>query len=378
MKIIVHVTTAHATFDTRIFRNECVSLAKDGYEVYLICPHHKIEVVDGVRIIPIIKYSGIYERLFIAPKMALKEALKIDADLYHFHDPELLFYFANLVKKNHKNVIWDAHENYEETIAVFNSLKFKPISILAAKIFGRAEIKYGKYLFKGIVTVNEIMAMRYSKYGINVTDVGNFSNIEKLNYPYLNKSSERVIFISSGYQFKERGIVEIAQAFNRFSENDKVELRYSGRFKSDAVKYEVISHINGINLIRTIIKCDISWDELVLKDIASSHVGFVLFDVSDQNNRNGFPNRFFECWSNGLPVITTAGTEVARIVNEENGGIVIDDNSPENIFKAMKFFVENKSQLVIMGLNGRKAVERKYSWQSAYTNLSSFYSKILV
>jgi glycosyltransferase involved in cell wall biosynthesis len=377
MKKIVHVTTVHPTFDTRIFRNECVSLANDGYDVYLICPHDKSEVVDGVKIIPIIKYIGMYERLFTAPKMAINKALSIDADLYHFHDPELLLYFAKFAKKHNKNVVWDAHENYEETIAGFNSLKIKPISNLAAKWFAKAEMKFGKNLFKGVVTVNQIMASRYNKYGINVAEVGNFSNIDKLNYPYPNKNSDSIIFISSGFQFKERGIVEIAQAFNRFSENEKVELKYSGRFKSEEVRNEVISLINESNLSKTIIKSEMSWEELVLKEIPSSDVGFVLFDVSDSNNRNGLPNRFFECWSNGLPVITTAGTEVARIVKEENGGIVIDDNSPESIFSAMRFFVENKSQIVTMGLNGRKAVERKYSWQSAYSNLSSFYAKIL-
>jgi len=377
VKKIVHITTVHPTFDTRIFRNECVSLAKEGYEVYLICPHNKCESVEGVKIIPIIKYNGMYERLFTAPKMAIKECLKIQADLYHFHDPELLFYFARFAKKFHKNVVWDAHENYEETIGGFNSLKIRPLSNLVSRIFGKAEMKYGKTLFKGVVTVNEVMASRYRKHGVNVVEVGNFSNIENLNYPYPDKNTENVFFISSGFQFKERGIVEIAKAFNSFPSSSKVVLRYSGRFKSDEVREEVISQLNELNLVRTVVKNEMPWEELVLKEIPSSHVGFVLFDVSDPNNRNGLPNRFFECWSNGLPVITTAGTEVARIVKEENGGIVIKDNSPESIFEAMQYFVCNKDQIQTMGLNGRRAVERKYSWQSAFANLSRFYANIL-
>jgi len=377
MKKIVHVTTGHPTFDTRIFRNECVSLAKGGYEVYLICPHNKSETVDGVKIIPIIKYSGMYERLFIATKMAINECLKIEADLYHFHDPELLFYFAMFARKFKKNVIWDAHENYEESIRRFNSLKVKILSNLVSKIFGKAEMKFGKSLFKGVVTVNEIMANRYRQQGVNVAEVGNFANIENLNYPYPDKNNEKVIFISSGFQFKERGIIEIAKAFNNFTNSSDVLLRFSGRFKSDEFREEVISQLNELNLSRTVVKNEMPWEELVLNEIPSSHVGFVLFDVNDMNNRNGLPNRFFECWSNGLPVITTDGTEVARIVKEENGGLVIKDNSPESIFEAMCYFVENISEIEIMGLNGRRAVERKYSWQSAYANISKFYAKIL-
>jgi glycosyltransferase involved in cell wall biosynthesis len=63
-------------------------------------------------------------------------------------------------------------------------------------------------------------------------------------------------------------------------------------------------------------------------------------------------------------------------VKEENGGIVIKDNSPESIFEAMQYFVCNKDQIQTMGLNGRRAVERKYSWQSAFVNLSRFYANI--
>ena len=33
---VCHVTSAHLRYDLRIFRKECVSLEKAGYEVYLV------------------------------------------------------------------------------------------------------------------------------------------------------------------------------------------------------------------------------------------------------------------------------------------------------------------------------------------------------
>nr|HPM69006.1 hypothetical protein [Piscinibacter sp.] len=51
---IVHVTTVHPRDDIRIFRKECVSLARAGYEVVQVVGDGRGEaVVDGVRIVDI-------------------------------------------------------------------------------------------------------------------------------------------------------------------------------------------------------------------------------------------------------------------------------------------------------------------------------------
>ena len=44
---VCHMTSAHQPGDTRIFQKECVSLAKAGYQVFLVqrgelrCPDHR-------------------------------------------------------------------------------------------------------------------------------------------------------------------------------------------------------------------------------------------------------------------------------------------------------------------------------------------------
>src|SRR5438093_974126 len=107
---ITHITTVHPIFDTRIFHKECKSLARQGVTINLIVSHDKKETIEGVQVIPLPFFKGRVARMFIKPILALIAALKTRADLYHFHDPELLP-LGVFLKLLGKKVVYDAHED---------------------------------------------------------------------------------------------------------------------------------------------------------------------------------------------------------------------------------------------------------------------------
>ena len=84
------LTSVHPPFDTRIFHKEATSLAKAGYNVSLVAQHDKDEIVDGIRIVSLPKPKNRIERMTRTVWTAYRKALEIHADIYHFHDPELI------------------------------------------------------------------------------------------------------------------------------------------------------------------------------------------------------------------------------------------------------------------------------------------------
>lgn len=92
MNKIVHMTSVHVRNDTRIFYKECVSLANAGYEVVLIVADGKgDEEKNGVTIVDVGKKpTSRIRRMIFTTARIYKAAWQIDADVYHFHDPELL------------------------------------------------------------------------------------------------------------------------------------------------------------------------------------------------------------------------------------------------------------------------------------------------
>ena len=112
---VCHMTSAHDPEDIRIFHKECVSLAKNGYDVYLVERGDSYEK-NGVHIVGVgtIPDSRL-QRMTQGARRVYEAALALDCDIYHFHDPELLPYGVMLKKKG-KKVIFDSHENTVEQI----------------------------------------------------------------------------------------------------------------------------------------------------------------------------------------------------------------------------------------------------------------------
>ena len=105
---VCHMTSAHEEEDIRIFRKECVSLAEAGYDVYLVERGESYEK-NGVHIVGVGEIpAGRLKRMTQGAKKVYAAAKALDADIYHFHDPELLPYGLKL-KKAGKKVIFDSH-----------------------------------------------------------------------------------------------------------------------------------------------------------------------------------------------------------------------------------------------------------------------------
>ena len=110
MNKVCIITSVHPPFDTRIFQKEARSLAKAGYDVSLIAQYDKDEVVDGIRILSLPSPGNRIERMTKTVWQIYRRALEVDADIYHFHDPELIP-IGLLLKLHGKRVIYDVHED---------------------------------------------------------------------------------------------------------------------------------------------------------------------------------------------------------------------------------------------------------------------------
>src|SRR6516164_1118853 len=85
---VVHLTSVHSAMDPRIFKKECRSLARAGFDVTIVGPHPEDTVEEQVRILSVKKHRSRVARMTRTVWSVFQAARQLDADVYHFHDPE--------------------------------------------------------------------------------------------------------------------------------------------------------------------------------------------------------------------------------------------------------------------------------------------------
>ena len=350
--IVCHLTTAHDVFDIRIFQKECKSLTKK-YEVHLVCKYNKDECVDNIYIHGVrCENTNRYLRMTKVVYLVLKKALEIDAEVYHFHDPELIPVGIYLLYKN-KKVIYDVHEDYPAAILSktwIPSIFRKTVSKIFKKI---EEIVCPQ--FNNVITVHEDIAVRLKSYKKNVTVLH--------NYPLSGISSENIKKISEfvwlGGLSNIRGKKQIVEVFS----TGKAKLNIIGKIEGG------LNNNNNINV------CG-SFPVSEAYNKAEKYFAGLVTYLPEPNHVNALPNKLFEYMALGIAVIASDFPKWRKIIETAQCGILVD---PENItsFKnAIKCMKENYQETIKMGENGRKAIRDHYRWEVEEQKLLEVYREL--
>lgn len=365
---ICHITTVHPRYDTRIFVKECVSLAKQGYDVHLIVADGKgDETKDGVKIHDIGKpASRIARLLFYSRKIRLK-AQQLDADLYHFHDPELLRVGAKL-KRGKKNVVYDTHEDVPRQMLTKAYLP-KPIWKIVSFLFEQYEIRVSKKL-SGVVAATPFIRDRFLKFQPRVTEVQNFPFLKEFNHTPegdISESEKGVCYV--GAITKVRGIFSIVEALSYV---DGVVLFLGGWFESEDLRQEVMK-TPGWDRVKEL---GFLSREQVSATMKNSIAGLVVLQPTI-NYLDSIPVKMFEYMAAGIPVIASDFPYWRKLLDGVDCALFVDPNDPREIAEAIQWIISNPEQAKAMGELGKKAVQEKYNWQHEEQKLLKIYKEIL-
>jgi len=370
-KKICILTSVHPAFDTRIFHKEAKTLARAGYDVTLIAQHDKNETVNSVKIIALPKPKNRIERFCKLNYLVYKKALQENANIYHFHDPELIPWAIILKLKTKIIIIYDIHENVSGQILAKKWLPHitrYPIAYIY-KLFENLAIKF----FDFIIVAGDDIKSQNSK--IIVIRNYPFKKEALINNSNLKKVTRKLHCIYIGSISEDRCIKEILESLNYL----KIPILFTiiGSCKNK----EYLQNLK--NLIKTQRKHQIQLiDQLpyrkAMQYLKSVDAGFILLKPNPNNiaaaSRN---NKLYEYMAAGLPVVAPNFPLWKKIIEKDNYGICINPLMPEEITKSIEYIIKHPNEAKKMGENGRKAVLKKYNWENESKKLLEVYKKLI-
>lgn len=364
---ICHVTTVHKSNDIRIFQKECTSLVNAGYYVSLVAPGESREE-NGVHVSGMgnVSLSRI-KRMTKLVNIAYRYAKKIDADIYHLHDPELLRVAVKL-KKQGKRVVFDSHELYVEQ---FRTKEYLPKFVTS--FISWAFERYQKSVFRKIDAVIFPCLVKgvhpfkgMCKEYITVDNTPILSELYD-KYDSSTKKEENSICYIGSLTFA-RGITHMIKAAYKA----KVKFYLAGNISDDYLheitampEAECMEYLGVLNReeIKVLIeKCQIGMATIL--------------NTGQYNKTDNLPTKAYEYMALSVPVLLTKAPYNEEIVSKYNFGVCVDPCDIDSTAKVIRELLSNPQMIKEYGENGRALIKNKFNWEIEAEKLVQLYERL--
>lgn len=362
---ICHLTSVHPRNDTRIFWNECVSLATFGYDTLLIVADgkgnqkiHEVLIIDSGK-----PPRNRILRILFTPLKIIKISLNSDAQIYHLHDPELIP-IGLLLKIFRKKVIYDIHEDVSvQIIGKFWIPRWlrRYIGFLFSKFEGFS----AKY-FNAIITATSPIRQKFININPLVVDIKNYPaslcNPQDISW----KEKENAICYI-GVLGKSRMTTELVQSMK----NIDGKLILAGLFRNPSDEQAAKASIGWQNVEYH----GFADREQVYGILRRSKIGIVVLHPV-LCNQEALPVKMFEYMSAGIPVIASNFPVLKEIIEDNHVGITVNPLNWESITHTINHLLQNNSLAEQLGKNGFQAVLHKYNWSTQEKKLLALYDRL--
>ncbi|OZA42184.1 MAG: hypothetical protein B7X83_00145 [Polynucleobacter sp. 17-46-58] len=371
---IVHLTSVHRSDDIRIFQKQAKSLASYGHDVHLIATRliPGISALDGVTIHFIKKRKSKKARITMTCPTIFLLALRMNADIYHAHDPELIPW-CFLLKLLRRKVVIDLHENYQDQVIGMHwiPLFLRPtFSVMVAAI-----VRIAVWMFDGTVVADDQLEAKYARIAKN----NRLSLIR--NYPIIGPPLVHTVPILERYQ---RAIILF---LGGVSPGRVVEEFISALDLIMDIPFQVIlcGDSNDAALLERLKKYP-SWSRVFFKGrvpivevealMLSASISINLY-ANVPNNYQIRSNRLFEAMAGGLPVVCSSFPAWCNFIEKTDCGYISDPHDPDSIARTLREALKSPCEMLRRANKGRNAAIDNYSWESEFPKLIGLYDRII-
>lgn len=354
---VIHISILHSRLDPRIYQKECLSLSKNYRTILIVADGLGDQHTNNITIRDLGKRYSLSHRLFSLNKRVYKTAFKIQPDMVHIHDPELMP-ITLLIKLSAKcKIIYDAHEDLplqiqrkpwipkitKPLISVVTkhllSLLMKPFDLIVT-----ATPDIPTYNHKNTITIHNYPHKN-----------GNFRVRTKTHYPLMlgyagSLSDERGLTDMLNIASPSRKLLLAGSFINQTTEN-KAKNHPNWRH----VDYRGYIDKNGINQLYT-----------------DSDIGLLLLQKGIGFEET-LPTKLFEYMNAGIPTLCSNISKWEAIIDKFGCGIATEVKNEQ--LEAAINQLEKRETYRKMSENALNAAKH-FTWDSEEQKLLQSYSQL--
>lgn len=418
MTTVTILSSVHLALDNRVFYREARTLQQAGYRVNLVAVHDREEVKEGIHIIPLPRVRRRQRPLLWF--VLLDIARKKQADIYHFHDPELLLISPVLRWLTGKPVIYDIHEVYADFVRVkeyFPATLREPI----ARLVGWLEPRLARWQ-NGLIFADDQIAACFAHINRPKTTLFNFPSwqfvekaaaavearreMERLesgdweqgsgeaaeqrsggakeplhsplptpHSPLAQKKGPIILYL--GGMERNRGTELMLAAFEQVLEKmPEARLFLVGHFAPGDLEQEVRDDALARGIAESVtITGRISFEQIG-HYLQKATIGWVSWQPFAKNEKN-IPTKLFEYMAYGLPVVTSDLASVRPFVRQGINGLRVKAADPAAHAEAILLLLQNPQRAQALGREGQQLVQNHFNWDLMKPRLLGLYEEVL-
>lgn len=365
------LTVVHVHNDNRIFYKQLPALLEAGYQITYVVPcPAELKMDSRVELIPLPQIPR--WRRFQNWGKALAAALRSGADIFHFHDPELIPVGLVLRALTRRPVIYDVHENNPQVVLRRLWIP-RLLRVPAAKGMALLEWLACRFL-DGIVVANPPTAERIYRFARRAVQVANYVELAHFDTPPQTPSlaqPDGPSFIYSGSLSTQRGVLDCLQAFELLNRPDARLTLVGPLDDADPSMADLPRRLPP--RVRLLPPQPFANIPPLLR---SSLAGLVTLHPTP-NYLEIIPTKLLEYMAAAIPVIAYDLPLVRPIVKQSKCGILIEPQDVRAMAEAMAYILDHPEDAKEMGRRGREAVEEKFCWESEKRKLLALYQGLL-
>lgn len=363
---VVHLSSAHASSDPRIRLKELASVVSIGWRATFVTGDLDASGGDGVEILRVWPGNrSRLARLLLTSWLCVFRALRVKANVYHIHDPELLL--SAWLLRLRAPVVYDIHEDYVTSIEQKTWLPRLARGPLAA-LCGRAEALAS-------VPCARVIAERY--YASRFPGA-----LPILNYPTsalyrsgagFDANSRHLLY--TGNVSLDRGAEHMARMLLAHGD---VELTMVGRCSpavAAAVRRVAGGRADDLTLVGE--ARYVPFEEIVGHYRHGGWLAGLALFPDTPHYREKELTKFFEYMAFGLPIIASDFPAWRRLIADQGVGLCVDPEDMDAVADAIETLRNEPARAQAMSERGRELAATRYNWESEGRRLTEFYEQLV-